>query len=205
MPPPVVEQDFKAFLFDARYVPNRGVACLIKIMGGQLDYQKLRLITSYHTGRRYDVYDVGVVQPEMKTSEVLPAGQVGYFLSNMKSVSEAKIGDTFFNDADIDKQSIEPFPGYDTPLSMVFSGIYPEDPEDFDDLDKALKRLQLSDGSVEISMESSAALGSGFRCGFLGMLHMDVFRQRLIDEHEISVIITTPSITYFAKNLNSEE
>lgn len=94
----------------------------------------------------------------------------------MKSLSEAKIGDTFFNELEVNKEEIEPFPGYEQPQSMVFSGIYPEDPDDYEDLEKALQKLQLTDGSVEIQYESSAALGSGFRCGFLGMLHLDVFR-----------------------------
>jgi translation elongation factor EF-4 len=184
------ENHLKAFLFDARYVPNRGVACLIKIMGGgQLDWAKLKFLTSYHTGIKYDLYDVGIVQPQMKKTGYLPQGQVGYFLSNMKSVSEAHIGDTFFDDK-VQKEQIRPLPGYETPQSMVYSGIYPEDPDDYEELEKSLKKLCLTDGSISISYESSAALGSGFRCGFLGMLHLDVFRQRLIDEYDMSAIIT---------------
>ena len=184
------ENHLKAFLFDARYVPNRGVACLIKIMaGGQLDWAKLKFLTSYHTGIKYDLYDVGIVQPQMKKTGYLPQGQVGYFLSNMKSVSEAHIGDTFFDDK-VSKEQIRPFPGYETPQSMVYSGIYPEDPDDYEELEKSLKKLCLTDGSISISYESSAALGSGFRCGFLGMLHLDVFRQRLVDEYDMSAIIT---------------
>ena len=104
---------FRAFLFDARYVPNRGVACLIKIMGGgAFDFTKLKHISSYHTGKRYDVYDVGIVQPKMTETGYLPDGQVGYFLSNMKSVAEATIGDTFFDDK-VSKEDITPFPGYE--------------------------------------------------------------------------------------------
>lgn len=141
----------------------------------------------------------------MKQTGYLPEGQVGYFLSNMKSVKEAKIGDTFFDDSVVSKDEVVPFPGYEQPQSMVFSGIYPEDPDDYEELEKSLQRLVLTDGSVEISYESSAALGSGFRCGFLGMLHLDVFRQRLVDEYEMSAIITTPSITYYARNINSQE
>jgi len=88
---------------------------------------------------------------------------------------------------------------------MVFSGIYPEHPDDYEELEKSLRKLALTDGSVEIHYESSAALGSGFRCGFLGMLHLDVFRQRLVDEYEINPIVTAPSITYFARNIGKEE
>ena len=93
-------------------------------------------------------------------------------MSNMKSISDAMVGDTFYQEG----KKVEPFPGYQSPKSVVFAGIYPEDPDAYDDLEKALQRLCLTDGSVELGYESSAALGSGFRCGFLGMLHMDVFR-----------------------------
>ena len=140
----------------------------------------------------------------MKKTDFLQQGQVGYLLSNMKTVAEANIGDTFFDDK-VSKEDIEAFPGYETPQSMVFSGIYPEHPDDYEELEKSLRKLALTDGSVEIQYESSAALGSGFRCGFLGMLHLDVFRQRLIDEYEIEPIITQPSITYYAKNINNSE
>ena len=165
-----------AFLFDARYVPNRGVACYIKVMGPAMDFSKLKSFTSYHTSKRYDLFEIGIVQPAMKKVDYLPHGQVGYFLSSMKSVKEAQIGDTFYDDKAAQREEIEAFPGYDTPQSMVFSGIYPEDPDDYEELEKSLMKLALTDGSVEINYESSAALGSGFRCGFLGMLHLDVFR-----------------------------
>lgn len=103
----------KAFLFDARYIPSRGVACLIKCMGGgSIDFQKLKFLTSYHTGKRYDIYDVGVVQPGLTKTDYLPQGTVGYFLSNMKSVKEANIGDTFFDDKS-KRDEITPFPGYE--------------------------------------------------------------------------------------------
>lgn len=124
-------------------------------------------------------------------------------MSNMKTVKEANIGDTFFFDQ-AHKENIEPFPGYDTPQPMVFAGMYPEDPDDYEDLERALQKLALTDGSVSISFEQSAALGSGFRLGFLGMLHMDVFRQRMIEEYSIVPIITHPSITYLAENINGK-
>jgi translation elongation factor EF-4 len=106
---------------------------------------------------------------------MLHTGQVGYFLSNMKSISDAHVGDTFF-DEKIPKESIIPFPGYESPKAMVFAGIYSEDPDDYEELEKSLQKLCLTDGSVTFNYESSAALGSGFRCGFLGLLHLDVFR-----------------------------
>jgi GTP-binding protein LepA len=111
----------------------------------------------------------------MNNTNQLKAGQVGYFLSNMKTVKEANVGDTFFPEK-IERSQIDPFPGYDPPTCMVYAGIYPEDPSDYEELEKSLMKLCLMDGSVQMGYESSQALGSGFRCGFLGMLHLDVFR-----------------------------
>ena len=130
------------------------------------------------------------MQPNLVPTGILKQGQVGYFLSNMKSVSDAQVGDTFF----VEGNKVTPYPGYKKTQAVVFAGIYPEDADDYEDLEKALLKLCLTDGSVEMNYESSAALGSGFRCGFLGMLHMDVFRQRLKDEHSITAIITQPSV-----------
>lgn len=113
----------------------------------------------------------------------------------MKSVSDAHIGDTFYEE----KNRIDPFPGYAQPKPVVFAGIYPEDPDDYEELQKALEMLRINDASVTIQFEASAALGSGFRCGFLGMLHMDVFRQRLMEEHDVDVLITNPSVAYLCK------
>ena len=118
----------------------------------------------------------------------------------MKSVSDAQVGDTFFQEGN----KVKPFPGYKMPQAVVFAGIYPEDPDEYEDLEKSLTKLCLTDGSVEMTFESSAALGSGFRCGFLGMLHMDVFRQRLKDEHDISAIITQPSVSYLVRTINAK-
>lgn len=117
-------------------------------------------------------------------------------MSNMKSVKDAHIGDTFFKEG----EKVEPYPGYEKPQSVVYAGIYPESSEDYEDLHRALDKLCLSDGSVEVQFESSAALGSGFRCGFLGLLHMDVFRQRLQEEYDIYAIVTQPNVSYYCKN-----
>jgi GTP-binding protein LepA len=122
----------------------------------------------------------------------------------MKSVSDAHIGDTFYEEK-ISREKVEAFPGYEHPKAMVFAGIYPEDPEEYEELEKSLKKLCLTDGSVSFNYESSAALGSGFRCGFLGMLHLDVFRQRLQDEHEMYAIITAPTVSYKCKVLHQPE
>ena len=123
------------------------------------------------------------------------------FISNMKEVKDARIGDTFYEEGN----SVEPFPGYETPQPVVFCGIYPEDADEYENLEKSLQKLCLTDISVSLQFESSAALGSGFRCGFLGMLHMDVFRQRLLEEHDLTVIITQPNVSYYAKLRGKDE
>ena len=144
---------------------------------------------------------MGIVQPNLVPTGLLTEGQVGFFLSNMKSVKDARVGDTFYQEG----TQVEPYPGYKAPQAVVFAGIYPEDPDDYEDLEKALTKLCLTDGSVEMSFESSAALGSGFRCGFLGMLHMDVFRQRLREEYSISAIVTQPSVSYLVCTINAKK
>ena len=156
---------------------------------------------SFHKMKRYEIYEVGVVQPELVPTGILETGQVGYFLSNMKSVSDAQIGDTFFQEG----KKIEPYPGYETPKAVVFAGIYPEVVDDYEELEKSLKKLCLTDGSVKLQYESSVALGSGFRCGFLGMLHMDVFRQRLQEEYDLAAIVTQPNVSYQCAVRNQEE
>ena len=134
----------KCFLFGAKYLPTRGVACFIKVMSGQLNHETVRQLMSFHKMKRYEIYEIGVVQPDLVPTALLQTGQVGYFLSNMKSVSDAEIGDTFFQEGN----KIEPYPGYEAPKSVVFSGIYPEDVDDYEELEKSLNKLCLTDGSV---------------------------------------------------------
>lgn len=155
-----------------------------------------KALYSYQTKRKYDIFEVGLIKPELVPTTYLGTGQVGYIMSNMKTVSDAHIGDTFYTSGNRDE--IEPFSGYQPPQCMVYAGIYPFDPSDYDDLQRAIDKLTLTDGAVQFTNEQSGALGSGFRCGFLGMLHMDVFKQRIRDEHNLDVIITNPSVTYKA-------
>ena len=198
------DTNLRLFLFDARYVATRGVMCLVKVMNGVLRLPEGRAIMSYNLQKRFDLFECGVVNPDMVLTNALYPGQVGYFLSNMKTVKEAMVGDTFYLES-TKRDLILPFPGYDPPQCMVFAGIYPEDPIDYEELEKALMKLCLRDGSVTMGFEASTALGSGFRCGFLGMLHLDVFRQMLEDEYDQVAIITQPSITYKCKVRNIPE
>jgi GTP-binding protein LepA len=184
----------KALLFDARYVETRGVVLLIEVIDGVL--KKGDTIKSYHSDKRYEVFEIGLVQPILNPIGELKTGQVGYIITNMKEISDAKIGDTFYSDKVINKKQIVPMPGFEVGKCMVYAGVYPTDPGDFDDLKRSIQKMQLSDASIKVDYQQSLALGSGFRIGFLGMLHLDVFTQRLEDEYDQQILITSPSVPY---------
>ncbi|KAG8902858.1 Translation factor guf1 mitochondrial [Tulasnella sp. 403] len=189
IPPPVAlrEAPLKALLFD-----SSGVISLFSIQDGVL--KKGDKIVSCHTKKRYDVIEVGVMNPEETPIGNIYAGQVGYVACNMKQSSEGKshIGDTFYQFG----EAVEPLAGFKQSKAMVFAGVFPVDSNDFPKLEESIARLTLTDRSVSVQRESSAALGQGCRLGFLGTLHMDVFRQRLEDEYDANVIITSPSVPY---------
>lgn len=144
------------------------------------------------TGKKYEVIDVGINNPDEVSVDALREGQVGYLVCNMKKSEEAHIGDTI---AYVDK-SVDPLPGFKPMKAMVYAGVFPADNAEFTVLEEAINRLTLNDRSVSVERESSAALGQGFRLGFLGTLHMDVFRQRLEDEYDSEVIVTAPTVPY---------
>jgi len=193
VPPPEGDPkaDFRGFLFDSWYHSHRGVVCLISVKDGIV--RKGEFLRSLGTGLTYTVQELGLPGLELKPQPHISAGQVGYFLLSMKKTAEALIGDTFVV---ANSKVTEPFPGFKPPKCMVFAGAYPEDPDNFGELQVALDRYLLQDRSVMISKHNSEALGSGFRCGFLGLLHMDIFRQRLDMEYQQPIIITAPSVTY---------
>lgn len=184
------EKPLKALLFDSWFDEYRGVICLIAVQDGAI--KKGDKITLSQTGNDYDVLEVGLMYPDQVPTEGLYAGQVGYLISGMKRVKEAQVGDTVH----AFKKTVEPFPGFRPAKPMVFAGIYPVDTDDFDELSDAIEKLTLNDASVTIQKASSPALGLGFVCGFLGLLHMDVFKQRLEQEYNLSVIATAPSVLY---------
>ncbi|KAI0317581.1 GTP-binding protein lepa [Amylostereum chailletii] len=192
IPPPVAEHDgkLKALLFDSSYDRYRGVISLVSVQNGVL--RKGDKIVSCHTRKKYDVIEVGIMHPEeVPTGQLLP-GQVGFVACNMKQSSEAHIGDTLYLAGEV----VEPMPGFQPAKSMVYAGVYPVDSNDFVKLEESIKRLTLTDRSVTVARESSTALGQGCRLGFLGSLHMDVFRQRLQDEYDANIIITAPTVPY---------
>ncbi|XP_055967424.1 translation factor GUF1, mitochondrial isoform X2 [Sorex fumeus] len=157
-------------------------------------------IVSAHTQKTYEVNEVGILNPNEHPTDKLYAGQVGYLIAGMKAVTEAQIGDTFY----LHKQPVEPLPGFKSAKPMVFAGMYPIDQSEYNNLKSAVEKLTLNDSSVTVHRDSSLALGAGWRLGFLGLLHMEVFNQRLEQEYNASVILTTPTVPYKAV-LSSEK
>ncbi|KIM79683.1 hypothetical protein PILCRDRAFT_823221 [Piloderma croceum F 1598] len=192
IPPPSghTKAPLKALLFDSLYDRYRGVISLINIQDGTL--RKGDKIASCHTRKKYEVTELGIMHPEELPTTSLQSGQVGYIACNMKNSSEAHIGDTLHRVG----EPVEPMEGFQPTKAMVYAGIFPIDSNDFLKLEESIKRLTLTDRSVTVTRESSSALGQGCRLGFLGTLHMDVFRQRLEDEYDANVIITAPTVPY---------
>lgn len=188
-----VDLPLKALLFDSHFDIYRGVICLIALQDGTI--KKGDKISLAQTGESYEVLEVGIMYPNEYQTDALYAGQVGYLIAGMKTVREARVGDTVFHS----KKPVTPFPGFKPAKPMVFAGIYPIDNSDFELLRDAIEKLTLNDASVSVEKKSSPALGLGFRCGFLGLLHMDVFRQRLEQEYDLAVIATAPSVLYKVK------
>ncbi|XP_054802128.1 translation factor GUF1 homolog, mitochondrial isoform X3 [Prosopis cineraria] len=189
-PPGKSSSPLRMLLLDSYYDEYKGVICHVAIVDGAL--RKGDKISSAATGQAYEALDVGIMHPELKSTGMLLTGQVGYVVSGMRSTKEARVGDTLFHT----RSTIEPLPGFKPAKHMVFSGLYPADGSDFEALNHAIERLTCNDASVSITKESSMALGLGFRCGFLGLLHMDVFHQRLEQEYGAHVISTVPTVPY---------
>lgn len=180
----------KALLFDSWYDEYKGVVCLIALHNGSI--KKGDIISLAQSGKSYEVLDLGLMYPNETSMKALYAGQVGYIITGMKNIREARVGETIYHT----KKPVEPFPGFKPAKPMVFAGIYPVDTTNFQLLSDAIEKLTLNDASITVEKKSSVALGLGFRCGFLGLLHMDVFKQRLEQEHDMHIIITAPSVMY---------
>jgi elongation factor 4 len=185
-----LKKPFKALLFDSWFDEYKGVISLIAVSDGSV--KKGDIVSMYQTGNNYEILEIGLMFPDQKPTDVLYAGQVGYIVSGMKTVKEACIGDTVHHK----KVAVTPYPGFKPARPMVFAGVFPVDNGDFEVLKDGIEKLILNDASVKIEKTHSAALGMGFRCGFLGLLHMEVFQQRLEQEYNISVITTAPSVLY---------
>lgn len=193
IPPPLEMEDdhLRALVFDSFYDTYRGVMVYIRVMSGEI--KKGSVVKMLQTSRNYEVLEVGVFSPKEKPVETLRAGEVGYFIGNIKNTSDVKIGDTLT----LNKSPVKtPLPGFKHIKPVVFAGIYPVDSSDFQDLRDALVKLQLNDASLHIEQESSLALGFGFRCGFLGLLHLEIIFERLQREFDLDIISTAPSVIY---------
>jgi GTP-binding protein LepA len=193
------EAPTRALIFDSHYDNYRGVVTFVRVEDGELRAkQKIRLMA---TGTVCDLEEVGVFAPTMRPVDKLTAGEVGYAIPGVKNVRQAKVGDTI---TDAAKPAPEPLPGYREPKPMVWAGLYPTDGDQYTDLREALDKLRLNDASVVYEPETSYALGFGFRCGFLGLLHMDIVRERLEREFDLDLIITVPSVAYEVVKTNGE-
>ena len=200
IPPPKDTSDkpLRALVFDSAYDSYLGTVCLFKIMDGQIkNGDKIRFMA---TGKEYDVVELGYLTPNRVPCDSLKCGDVGYFAGSIKEITRF-VGDTITT---IDNPADEPLPGYQEALPMVFSGLYPVDNEDYQDLKEALEKLKLSDSSITFEPETSSALGFGFRCGFLGMLHMEIAQERLEREYNLSLVTTAPSVVYHVQTPNIE-
>ncbi len=193
------DKPLKALLFDSWFDEYRGVICLIEVIDGSI--KKGDMVTAAHAGQEYEVLEIGLMYPELLITDGLYTGQVGYVITGMKTVKEARVGDTFYHT----RHPVPALPGFKPAKPMVFAGIYPLDTVDFELVRDAIEKLTLNDPSVHVEKETSVALGLGFRCGFLGLLHMDVFKQRLEQEYNVTIIVTSPTVPYKIKMSSGEE
>ena len=193
VPPPASNDSkpLKALVFDSKFDSFRGAVAYVRVFEGQL--KKGVDIRFFSTGREYQVDEIGFFRMGRVPSDVLKTGEVGYVIANIRTVSDIKIGDTITTRLDGAK---EPVAGYREVKPMVFSGIYPVDKADYEDLRSALEKLRLNDSSISYEPETSAALGFGFRTGFLGLLHMEIVQERLFREFNVNIITTVPNVKY---------
>ena len=189
-----------ALIFDCVYDNYKGALSFVRIVDGVV--RPGDRIRSMATGREFDVTEVGVFTPQLTPTDELTAGEVGYISASIKSVAETKVGDTITSAANPAKA---PLPGYKQVNPMVFCGIYPADGAHYDDLRDALDKLKLNDASLSFEPETSVALGYGFRCGFLGLLHMEIIQERLEREFDLDLVTTSPSVIYRVRMMNGVE
>ena len=188
-----IEAPLQAMIFDSVYNTFRGVEAYFKVVNGEIKKgQKVKFMA---TGMEYYADEIGALKFKQFPKDSLKSGEVGYIISGIKTATEVKVGDTITT---VEAPATEAIKGFEDVKPMVFAGIYPVDTEDFEELRSAMEKLQLNDASLTFEPESSAALGFGFRCGFLGMLHMEIIQERLEREFEMTVITTVPNVSYYA-------
>ncbi len=185
------EAPLQALIFDSVFNPFRGIIAYFKIVNGQI--RKNDFVKFVATGKEYNADEIGVLKLDMQPCEMLSAGNVGYIISGIKTSREVKVGDTITH---VNRPCEEAIDGFEEVKPMVFAGVYPIETEDFENLRSSLEKLQLNDASLTFQPESSMALGFGFRCGFLGLLHMEIIQERLGREFDMDVITTVPNVSY---------
>ena len=186
-----VANPLRALIFDSYYDSYRGVVVMIRIFDGAIKFgQKIKFMKS---GKEYELTEVGFFMPKQVRINELKTGEVGYFAANIRTIADVKIGDTV---TEVPREATEALPGYKEPKPMVFSGLYPVNNEEFPLLREALDKLKLNDSSLQFEPETSKALGFGFRCGFLGLLHLEIVKERLTREYNLELIATSPGVVY---------
>src|SRR5713226_2166174 len=190
----------RALIFDSSYDQYRGVLAFVRVVDGSLSRREA--LRTMATKTRFDAEELGFFSPTMTPVESLSAGEVGYVVTGLKDVSALRVGDTITVEA---RPAKEPLPGYKDVKPMVFAGLYPTDSDDYPELRDALERLKLNDGALFYEPETSQALGFGFRCGFLGLLHMEIVRERLEREFDLDLLVTAPNVAYRVRGLNDPE
>ncbi len=195
-----VAEPLKALIFDSMFDIYRGVMIFVRVINGTIKKgTKMKFMV---TNKVFEVEEIGVFKPKMEKSDQLSAGEVGYIAANIKEVRDAKVGDTITDETN---PTAEALPGFKDVLPMVFCGLYPVSTDDYAKLKEALSKLKLSDAALSYEPETSLALSFGFRCGFLGLLHMEIVQERLEREYDLNLIATAPSVIYKIKKTNGEE
>ncbi len=194
------ELPLRALIFDSLYDPYKGAVAFVRVIDGHI--RPRQMIKMMSTDKIFEVAEIGVFNPDMQPVQYLQAGEVGYVAASIKNVIDTRVGDTI---TDAENPAKEPLPGYKKAVPMVFCGMYPAEGEEYESLKEALGKLQLSDASLFFEPETSAALGFGFRCGFLGLLHMDVVQERLEREYNLNIITTAPSVIFKVKKTDGSK
>lgn len=198
-PPDHSDKPARALIFDSRFDSYKGAIAYVRVQEGSLKVKDT--IRMMHSSRDFEVTELGVFTPHLLPVQELPCGSVGCVAASIKNVRDCRVGDTITK---ADNPAEEPLPGYRKAVSMVYCGLYPTDSKDYENLRDALEKLNLNDAALEYEAETSLALGFGFRCGFLGLLHMDVIQERLEREYNLSLITTAPSVNYKVYKTNGE-
>jgi GTP-binding protein LepA len=202
IPPPSGDPDgpLQALIFDSVFNPFRGVIAYFRVMNGTLRANDQ--VKFYYTGKKYEADEIGVLRLKQEKRKEVAAGNVGYIISGIKQAREIKVGDTITH---VERSCDKAIEGFENVKPMVFAGIYPVETEEYEELRDCMEKLQLNDASLTFEPESSVALGFGFRCGFLGMLHMEIIQERLEREFDMTVITTVPNVSYFAVTTDGEK